>query len=74
MPDNASVVSDWLKSKKDQYFCHHCISENTGVKNQAQVSQLTRPLGNAKEFRYRKTICSSCHRDRTCAGFVGLGG
>jgi hypothetical protein len=73
MSENVQVVSDWLRSKEGQYFCHRCIGENTGVKKQATVLQLTGPLGNATEFRYRKTICSRCHGDRACAAFVGLG-
>jgi hypothetical protein len=72
MADNVQVVSDWLKSKKDQYFCHRCIGENTGVKKPAPITQLAGPLGNAADFRYRKTICSRCHSDRACAAFVGL--
>jgi hypothetical protein len=73
MPDNAKIISDWLRSKKGQFCCHTCISENTGVTNQAQVSQLTRPLGNTKEFQYRKTTCARCQRERTCAAYVGTG-
>ena len=71
MPDNTSKVVDWLKQNRGKYFCHACVSAGTGVKPQAQVNQIIRPLGQAKEFRYMKTTCSQCTGDRNCVGYFG---
>ena len=71
MPDNATKITDWLKRNKGKYFCHTCASETTGVAPEAQVNQIIRPLQATKEFRYMKTNCSECMRDRNCVGFFG---
>lgn len=71
MPDNASVIVQWLKGRRGRYFCHGCISQGTGVKPTAQVNQIIRPLGKTKDFRYMKTTCSDCGADRNCAGYFG---
>lgn len=71
MPDNTTTIVSWLKARKSQYFCHVCVSEGTGVQRQAQVNQIIRPLGATKEFRYMKTTCSGCTRDRNCVGYFG---
>lgn len=71
MPDNAGVIVNWLKQNQRQYFCHECVSQATGVRPQAQVNQIIRPLGGAKDFRYMKTTCSGCAADRNCVGYFG---
>jgi hypothetical protein len=45
--------------------------EGTGIVLLAQVNQLARPLGHAKDFRRIKTTCSGCTRDRLALAFVG---
>jgi hypothetical protein len=71
MPDNATILTDWLKTRRKQYFCHRCLIAGTGVKPAAQVNQIVRPLANAKEYRYFKTTCSACAADRMCVGYFG---
>ena len=71
LPDNAAKVTDWLKGNKGKYFRHACVSAGTGVKPQAQVNEIIRPLGTSMEFRYMKTNCSECAADRNCVGYFG---
>jgi hypothetical protein len=71
MADNTALVVGWLKQRKGHYFCHACVSQGTGVQPQAQVNQIIRPLGAAKDFRYIKTTCSGCTADRNCVGYFG---
>jgi len=72
MPDNASIVTSWLRTKPGQYYCPRCITENTGVRPDAQVNQIIRPLGQAHEWRYRKTMCDGCKHERQCVAFTGM--
>lgn len=70
--DNAERVTRWLRSKPSRRYCQTCITENTGVGPQAQVNQIVRPLAQApKEWRYDKTMCDGCGRDRKCVAHVG---
>ena len=71
MADNATKITDWLRQRRGQYFCHKCVSAGTGVEPQAQVNQIIRPLQAAREFRYMKTTCSECTRDLNCVGYFG---
>ena len=71
MSDNTEIVTAWLRSKATQYFCTSCIMENTSVRPEAQVNQIVRPLEKAREWRYRKTTCDGCQRDRKCVAFAG---
>ena len=72
MPDNAEIVTDWLRSKPDRHYCHSCITENTGIRPAAQVNQIVRPLAQAqREWRYMNTLCDGCGRSRKCIKFVG---
>lgn len=71
MPDNATIVTTWLKARKGQYFCHTCIGKATGVEPPQQVNQIIRPLGQSRDFRYMKTNCSECRGDKMCVGFFG---
>ena len=71
MPDNATIITAWLKTNKGKYFCHACVSAATGVSPSAQVNQIIRPLGQSKDFRYMKTTCSGCTADRNCVGYFG---
>ena len=66
---NAELVTDFLKANKGMYFCHDCVALGTGVTPTQQVNQIIRPLEYAKEFRYMRTTCSECSRDRKCVGF-----
>jgi hypothetical protein len=72
MSDNVSTVTGWLRTKPGQYYCQRCITENTGVKPEAQVNQIIRPLEQAREWRYRKTMCDGCKRERKCVAFAGM--
>lgn len=69
MSDNATLVSSWLKQNQQKYFCHNCLSDETGVRPVAQVNQIIRPLGQSREFRYMRTTCSRCSADRKCIGY-----
>lgn len=71
MSDNTTTVVSWLKARKGQYFCHVGVSEGTGVQPVNQVNQVIRPLGQTREFRYMKTTCSGCTRNRNCVGYFG---
>ena len=71
MPDNVAIVTTFLRSKPERYYCHSCVSENTGVGPAAQVNQIVQPLGNAREWRYTSTQCDGCGRSRKCIKFVG---
>jgi hypothetical protein len=72
VPDNAEIVTDWLRSKPGRYYCPTCVSENTGVRPAAQANQLVRPLAQApKEWRHTDTLCDGCGRSRKCIKFVG---
>ena len=72
MTDNAEIITSWLRSKPERYYCHSCISENTGVYPAAQVNKIVRPLAQAsKEWRYSSTCCDGCARNRSCIKFVG---
>ena len=71
MSDNAKIVTDWLRRHPRQYFCQHCISRETGVKPIPQVNQIVRPLGKTREYRYEKTTCAGCGKDRMCIAYVG---
>ena len=71
MSDNTTTVVSWLKARKGQYFCHVCVSEGTGVQPVNEVNQIIRPLGHTREFRYMKTTCSGCTRDRNCVAYFG---
>lgn len=48
MADNATKITDWLRQRRGQYFCHKCVSAGTGVEPQAQVNQIIRPLQAAR--------------------------
>lgn len=70
--DNAGRVTGWLRQKRGQYYCQHCISRETGVTPIAQVNQIVRPLAQApKEWRYEDAPCSGCGRERRCIANVG---
>lgn len=69
MPDNATIVTNFLKANPKQYFCVPCLMQATGVAPFAQVNQIVRPLEHAKDYRYLKTTCSACSRDLKCVGF-----
>jgi hypothetical protein len=72
MPESAEVVPDWLRSKPGRYYCHSCITENTGVVTSAQASQIERPLAEApNDWRYMSTTCDGCGRSRKCIKFLG---
>ena len=71
MTDNAEIVTSWLRSKPERYYCHSCISENTGIYPAAHVNKIVRPLAASKEWRYTSTSCDGCARNRTCIKFVG---
>ena len=71
MPDNATVVTNWLRSKPGRYLCQDCISVHTGVAPVNQVNQIVRPLGQTREWRYTKAPCAECGRNRKCITFVG---
>lgn len=62
---NAARVTRWLRQRRGNYYCQHCISRETGVTPIAQVNQIVRPLQQApKEWRYGHAPCSGCGRER----------
>jgi hypothetical protein len=69
--DNATKIAIWLKARRNQPYCHKCVSENTGVKPTQQINQIIRPLGKAKDFRYYRTTCMGCSADAMCVVYVG---
>ena len=70
--DNAARVTRWLRQRRGNYYCHHCISRETGVTPIAQVNQIVRPLQQApKEWRYGDAPCSGCGRERKCIAYIG---
>jgi hypothetical protein len=70
--DNASRVARWLRQRRGNYYCHHCISREAGVTPIAQVNQIVRPLQQApKEWRYGDAPCSGCGRERKCIAYIG---
>jgi hypothetical protein len=71
MSDNATVVTTWLRSNRECYFCQACISLKTGVAPVNQVNQVVRPLGQAREWRYAPAPYAECGRARKCIAFVG---
>jgi hypothetical protein len=69
--DKAEIVTTFLRSKPERYYCHSCVSENTGVGPETQVNQIVQPLGQSREWRYGATVCDGCGRSRKCIKFVG---
>jgi hypothetical protein len=69
--DNAAIVTSWLRSKPERYYCQSCVSENTGVGPATKVNKIVEPLGNTREWRYTATLCDGCGRSRKCIKFVG---
>jgi hypothetical protein len=69
--DNAAIITAFLRSKPERYYCHSCVSENTGVGPAAQVKAVLRPLAQSREWRYTATLCDGCGRSRECIKFVG---
>ena len=69
--DNAGRLARWLRQRRGNYYCHHCISREIGVAP-AQVNQIVRPLQRApKEWRLGQAPCSGCSRERKCVAYVG---
>lgn len=72
LPDNAELVTTFLRSKPERNYCHSCVSENTGVGPELQVNKIVQPLAqSSKEWRYTATLCDGCGRSRKCIKFVG---
>jgi hypothetical protein len=70
--DNAGRLASWLRQRRGRYFCHHCLSRETGITPVAQVNQALRPLQQMpKEWRLTEAPCGGCGRDRKCIAFVG---
>jgi hypothetical protein len=70
--DNAARVARWLRQRRGNYYCQHCISRESGVTPIAQVNQIVRPLQQApKEWRYGDAPCSGCGRERKCIAYIG---
>lgn len=67
----ADLLVGFLKSRKGEYFCDRCLGDLTGIRPQAQINQLARPLEHAKDFRRMKTNCSNCGEDRRAIGYFG---
>ena len=70
--DNASRVTRWLRRRRGNYYCHHCISRETGVMPIAQVNQVCRPLQQSpKEWRFGEAPCAGCGREKKAIAFIG---
>ncbi len=70
--DSASRVARWLRQRRGNYYCHHCISREVGVTPIGQVNQIVRPLQQApQEWRHGDAPCSGCGRERKCIAYIG---
>ncbi len=70
--DPASRVMRWLRQRRGNYYCHHCISRETGVMPAAQINQICRPLQKApKEWRFGEAPCAGCGRERKAIAYIG---
>ena len=70
--DAASRVARWLRQRRGNYYCFHCISRETGVMPIAQVNQICRPLQKSpKEWRFGEAPCAGCGRELKAIAYVG---
>ena len=70
MDTNVDRVKTFLAAHPGTFFCNACLGiEAVPGLNRLQVNRLTRPLRDARPYRWGKVVCVSCGEVRECIAY-----